>query len=168
MQYVSGFTEISRGLILALLILATVAGCTGGPRLASGNLSPGQSQWAQELLEWHPGWEKPYISPLRSRRQNTPRAPEKTPALEADTAEGGGKSNGNVDEVILIPLEGDGQSASAVTQYTVQKGDTLSSLALQFYGDPKQWHPIWEANQDVLESPHEIYPGLTLDIPSAH
>lgn len=46
--------------------------------------------------------------------------------------------------------------------YTVQKGDTLYSIARQF-GVP--WRTVWEANKDSLQSPEEIHPGQRLRIP---
>src|ERR687893_539154 len=32
-------------------------------------------------------------------------------------------------------------------QYTVEFGDTLSSIAQQFYGDPEQWRHVFRANR---------------------
>lgn len=51
--------------------------------------------------------------------------------------------------------------------YTVEKGDTLSRIAKQFYGDANAYMRIFEANQPMLEDPDEIYPGQVLRIPGA-
>jgi LysM repeat protein len=53
-------------------------------------------------------------------------------------------------------------------KYTVQKNDTLQKISKKFYGTTKKWHSIYEANQDVLKSPNNIYPGQTLSIPLDH
>lgn len=51
--------------------------------------------------------------------------------------------------------------------HTVVKGDTLSKLAKQYYGNANQWKRIYEANQDAIKNPDLIYPGQTLKIPEA-
>jgi prophage tail gpP-like protein len=52
-------------------------------------------------------------------------------------------------------------------QYTVQSGDTLSSIAARAYGDDKLWPKIKEANQSSLKSddPNEVFPGEIINIP---
>lgn len=49
--------------------------------------------------------------------------------------------------------------------YTVVKGDSLSKIALRFYGDPLEWKRIFEANRDQINDPDLIHPGQELRIP---
>jgi len=49
--------------------------------------------------------------------------------------------------------------------YVVQKGDTLSKIAEEFYGDKMLYPKIFEANRDILSDPNKIKPGQTLRIP---
>ncbi|UEM01531.1 peptidoglycan-binding protein LysM [Skermanella rosea] len=49
--------------------------------------------------------------------------------------------------------------------YTVKKGDTLSKVSKEFYGDPNRYQAIFEANRPMLEHPDKIYPGQMLRIP---
>ena len=49
--------------------------------------------------------------------------------------------------------------------YTVQKGDTLSKISKQYYGDANQYNRIFEANRDQLKDPDRIFPGQVLKIP---
>jgi nucleoid-associated protein YgaU len=49
--------------------------------------------------------------------------------------------------------------------YTVKSGDTLSSIATEFYGDPDRFRTIFQANRNVLEDPDEIFVGQELRIP---
>lgn len=50
--------------------------------------------------------------------------------------------------------------------YEVQSGDTLLSIAQQFYGDVTQWRRIYDANQDVIGSdPDKLKLGMKLKIP---
>jgi nucleoid-associated protein YgaU len=49
--------------------------------------------------------------------------------------------------------------------YTVIAGDTLRSIAEQFYGDETQWPRIHNANRDQIPNPDQIVPGQVLRIP---
>ncbi len=51
------------------------------------------------------------------------------------------------------------------TFYTVQKGDYLSKIAKEVYGDPNKYMIIFEANKPMLKDPDLIYPGQVLRIP---
>jgi nucleoid-associated protein YgaU len=51
--------------------------------------------------------------------------------------------------------------------YTVVKGDSLSKIAKQFYGDAMKYPVIFEANKPMLKDPDKIYPGQVLRIPKA-
>jgi nucleoid-associated protein YgaU len=51
--------------------------------------------------------------------------------------------------------------------YTVKKGDSLSKIAKQFYGDANNWKKIHAANADKIPNPDLIHPGLQLTIPAA-
>jgi nucleoid-associated protein YgaU len=57
-------------------------------------------------------------------------------------------------------------TAPADQTYTVEKGDTLSHIAKQFYGKANQWNAIFEANRDQLDDPDKIKPGQVLKIPA--
>lgn len=61
-----------------------------------------------------------------------------------------------------------GSSTTAPTgaqSYTVKKGDSLSKIAKQFYGDAGKWKKIHAANADKIPNPDLIHPGLQLTIP---
>jgi nucleoid-associated protein YgaU len=49
--------------------------------------------------------------------------------------------------------------------HTVQKGDTLSKISKEVYGDANKYNKIFQANQPMLKSPDLIYPGQVLRIP---
>ena len=50
--------------------------------------------------------------------------------------------------------------------HTVKKGDSLSKIALEVYGDAKKYPVIFEANKPMLTHPDKIYPGQVLRIPN--
>ncbi|MBK8620632.1 MAG: peptidoglycan-binding protein LysM [Saprospiraceae bacterium] len=50
--------------------------------------------------------------------------------------------------------------------YEVKKGDTLSKISKEYYGDMMKYNIIFEANKPMLTSPDLIYPGQVLRIPN--
>ena len=56
-------------------------------------------------------------------------------------------------------------SGSMSKFYTVEKGDTLSKIAKEFYGDASKYPVIFEANTPMLKDADLIYPGQVLRIP---
>jgi nucleoid-associated protein YgaU len=64
-------------------------------------------------------------------------------------------------------VQGGGSSTAPNAQrtYTVQRGDSLSKIAKQMYGDAKQWRRIADANKDRIKNPDVIQPGWVLTIP---
>jgi LysM repeat protein len=50
-------------------------------------------------------------------------------------------------------------------RYTVQPGDTLSSIAQRFYGNSADWPSLYQANRSVIQNPNLIQPGEVLDVP---
>jgi len=49
--------------------------------------------------------------------------------------------------------------------YEIKKGDTLSHIAKQFYGDAGKYPLIFEANREVIKNADKIYPGQKIRIP---
>jgi len=56
-------------------------------------------------------------------------------------------------------------AVSTNVSYTVQDGDTLSSIAENHLGSADAWPAIWQINQTALANPDAITPGETLLIP---
>ena len=66
-----------------------------------------------------------------------------------------------VDDNMTVDL-----SQPAAKFYTVVKGDTLSKVAKEFYGNANAYMKIFEANKPMLSHPDKIYPGQNLRIPA--
>lgn len=49
--------------------------------------------------------------------------------------------------------------------YTVEKGDSLSKIAKEMYGNAMKYPEIFEANKPMLKDVDKIYPGQVLRIP---
>jgi nucleoid-associated protein YgaU len=57
------------------------------------------------------------------------------------------------------------QQAAEPVFYTVVRGDTLSKIAKEYYGNAMAYPAIFEANKPMLSHPDKIYPGQMLRIP---
>jgi LysM repeat protein len=55
--------------------------------------------------------------------------------------------------------------SSAPRSYTVQSGDSLSSISRSVYGTPSRWIDIYQANRDRLSSENALKVGQELRIP---
>lgn len=49
--------------------------------------------------------------------------------------------------------------------YSVKRGDTLSRIALLFYGNAAKWRQIYDANRGLIKDPNRIFPGQRIIIP---
>jgi hypothetical protein len=57
------------------------------------------------------------------------------------------------------------QSPAQTREHTVKRGDTLWDLARAYLSNPFLWPLIYDANRQVVENPHRIYPAERLVIP---
>lgn len=64
------------------------------------------------------------------------------------------------------PAEALSPGADGDAVYIVKEGDTLSSIASDLFGDPNAYLQIYNANQDVLDSPDQVFKGTELRIPA--
>lgn len=57
-------------------------------------------------------------------------------------------------------------AAPTVKKHVVQKGESLSLIAKQYYGDIHKWKQLYEANKALIgDNPDRIQPGQELVIP---
>ena len=73
---------------------------------------------------------------------------------------------GNTQGVAQVDDQMEVVEAAEVAQfYTVEKGDSLSKIAKEFYGNANEYMRIFDANKPMLTHPDKIYPGQNLRIP---
>lgn len=61
----------------------------------------------------------------------------------------------------------DDQDPTPGHTYNVERGDTLSAIADEAYGDASRWPQVAKANADLIDDPDVIDVGWELDIPAA-
>ena len=71
------------------------------------------------------------------------------------------------ESITLIGNQSGGIPAAPTTgrRYIVQRGDSLSKIALRFYGSYFLWPLIFQANRDQIRDPDLIHPGQELLLP---
>lgn len=69
---------------------------------------------------------------------------------------------------VISPAEIDAVATHPEEQktYVVQQRDTLRSISHLFYGTASGWERILEANQDQIDDPERLEPGMVLLIPA--
>ncbi len=67
---------------------------------------------------------------------------------------------GSVDDQLIVETP-----EPEAQMYTVQRGDSLSKISKEYYGDAMKYNVIFEANKPMLKDPNLIYPGQVLRIP---
>lgn len=66
---------------------------------------------------------------------------------------------------VTLTTESSSTESPRVRLYVVQKGDTLQSLALRYYGTRAGWEKIYQANRSGLPSKDQLKVGQQLVIP---
>jgi LysM repeat protein len=56
--------------------------------------------------------------------------------------------------------------ATTTRTYTVRPGDSLSTIAERFYGNPADWTWLYHVNSAVISNPNDISVGQVLKVPS--
>jgi len=91
----------------------------------------------------------------------TGRAQSSADAERAVLIVGNSVGVGVVDDKIEVA-----EPAPQAVFHTVEKGDTLSKIAIRYYGVMRLFETVFGANVPMLEHPDAIYPGQVLRIPA--
>ncbi len=54
-----------------------------------------------------------------------------------------------------------------LSEYTIEKGDTLQKISKKFYDTYRRWYEILEVNKDVITNPDRLKTGTVIKIPQA-
>ena len=142
-----------------------------GHKLFSGKEDPAES--IKKAIEAdNPGIEHLGVEFVNSfvtlsGKARTVEAIEKA-VLIAGNVHGVGRVVSNIllDESATPSVGGQVQTVGSAQYYTIKSGDTLSSIAKQFYGDASKYTKLFEANREVIKHPDKIFPGQKIRIPN--
>lgn len=81
--------------------------------------------------------------------------------VAAGNVEGISDVNDQLTVKVVVPVEVEPEKMF----YEVKKGDYLSKISKEVYGDSSKYNVIFEANKPMLKDPDLIYPGQVLVIP---
>jgi LysM repeat protein len=138
----SSATALVSGCAAALLMVALVS---GGTESAPSNIAAADSPITGEAL--------PNLDDLQTMELSGP------PVLEASI----------VPSLLPPPVEAITPTASIdgiMTTHTVVKGDSLGSLATQYYGKFSEWKVIKKANRETLNGKNNLSLGQQIIIPA--
>ena len=99
---------------------------------------------------------------FRSDDSNEARSPTTVP-VKATIVEA--KTVAALPTALAVPSPTAPPAASKERIHTVVSGDTLSSIAKQYYGDAAKWTKVFEANRDILPDANSLKLGQKLKIP---
>lgn len=88
-------------------------------------------------------------------------APTQEASEKAALAAGNIKGISNVENNLSVA-----EPSDEAQYHDVKSGETLSSIAKQYYGDANQYMKIFEANKPMLTDANKIYAGQKLRIPA--
>lgn len=128
----------------------------------------GSKSYAHLIVEANPGIKpttlrigKRLVLPPKpvekaEKREEAPVAKEPLPAAPTPAAEPKAPAPKAPEAVTVVG----GQKI-----YTVQQGDTLSTISMQVYNTSRHYRKIYEANQDKIEDPNTLQVGMKLVMP---
>ena len=154
------------------LLLFIFAGCS--PHLARTKYGTTENQWKDYVQKSYKDWEPPPTPPPINNSTVGDDAANNVSIeiVPEPISDNNSTFSGTNDNSVILPevtsfSPDSKQLASDSVLYTVKKGDTLWSISCEFYNnDGTKWKKIQEANKDVITSPGNIKPGLTLAIPT--
>jgi nucleoid-associated protein YgaU len=95
-----------------------------------------------------------------------PERPAPAPAIASAKAPAPPKATPAPPAAAVKPAASPAAPIEGAQEHTVVSGDTLSHLAMRFYGDQYKWGKIFEANKSTMKNPNFLYIGQKLFIPS--
>jgi nucleoid-associated protein YgaU len=87
-------------------------------------------------------------------------------SLANDGTEAGRRAAEEMSRRAFAASKAKSNKVDGVRTYLVEPGDSLAYISLLFYGKPRGYPKIFNANRNILTSPDEIQIGQRLIIPS--
>lgn len=124
----------------------------------SHKVAAGENLW--QISEKYYGSGYNWVDIARANKLVRPNRILEEQNLEIPKAEVKGKTE--TKQMVAQP-----STATALTEnsYTVQKGDSLWSVAVRAYQDGYKWSEVYKANKDKITNPNLIEVGMVLSLP---
>ncbi|MFZ2653708.1 MAG: LysM peptidoglycan-binding domain-containing protein [Victivallales bacterium] len=141
-------------LCAAGVLTVIVAGCNS-PQLVGVPYTEAENQWAEYISYSYPAWKTPQTVPPSSSNEavTVPLEPILQTPISATP----------VIPPVVVPA---GDKKVEAHTYTIEKGDTLSTIAKKVYGKSSKWPVILEANKDKITDAGKLKVGMTIKIPA--
>lgn len=97
------------------------------------------------------------ISAMASKSKETPKEDLPQPASK--------EKQKKANLVPFVPDSVDYTIVGTETTYTIKEGETLTRVALRFYGTKKMWPYLVKHNADIIKNPDNVPYGTTIKIP---
>ena len=148
-------------------LVTIVSGCTT-TELSQTPYSPAESQWSEYIGSSYSEWKPPRTVPPNSNGATgvgeTVIIQEQQPVPALLTPiEPSLSPLPPVHPVAVQPVE---KKKVEAHTYTIQKGDTLSTIAKKVYGKSSKWNVILDANKDKISDAGKLKVGMTINIPA--
>lgn len=95
---------------------------------------------------------KPVVTPVKSGSSSPVKSPSGSPVKRVSSSVPGSRG-------------ASAESSRVSKQYRVQKGDSLTTIALKVYGDSRRWRDIYQANRASMRNERDLRVGQVLRIP---
>lgn len=150
-----------------LVVIAVTAAFGCGPKLAETPYGEKETAWKDFIQRDYPCWEPPASIPPTKFEQDAaaidiitvePVTPLDITVVEIDSVE--------TAPAVVEPLVVESPAAPRETYHTVSKGETMWSIAKQYYGDGKKWRLLQDANPAV-DGAKGLKAGMELRVPAA-
>jgi nucleoid-associated protein YgaU len=157
--------KLARTTLMALVAFG-LAACQNQQKTEEGAEPDAQTESNQDVQTARQQGTEPGLTPLESElvlpeQEQAPGSAGAGPERAETSA--GAETEGETLTLGKQQSETNGARDDRPDTYTVQKGDTLWSIAERFYNSGKRWRDIADANG--IDDPSKIATGTTLELP---
>ncbi len=100
-----------------------------------------------------------------ARMQNRDSATGREALISAGSENAGATSEQVIPLAVTRSPAGEQQTGKSVRFHIIERGETLSSISYQYYGNPSEWRKIYSANSDIIKDASKVKAGTRLIIP---
>lgn len=140
------------------------------------NANSADANPASRTVDQPPLWQKPAFLGQDQGRDTRPAdspavsqaPPDPIPPIQVDTLGQNHNTAWQPPPKRSEPSPPQTQQPATYTKRThrVERGETLSELAVKYLGSSARYMEIYEANSDILANPHNLRPGMIIRIPA--